>query len=126
MTTARSQAEQIAEQIGSSLMPDNKVWTNRFTVESTSSSRTYIVSQRRTDGVWGCSCRGWINYKHCKHLDDMLHRLSELNTKTLSQLNEETLQMLASARTAYLDLSEPTAMTAPVAFAPDLDLRSAR
>lgn len=68
----------IAEKIGSSLMPDNAVWMNRFTVKSKSSSSVYTVAQRRTDGVWGCSCPGWKHYRHCKHLTDILGRLAAL------------------------------------------------
>jgi hypothetical protein len=65
----------IATQIGSSIMPDNKVWTNRFTIESETSERTYVVAQRRTDGEWGCGCWGWRKYRHCKHVDDLMSRL---------------------------------------------------
>ena len=99
----------IAQEIGSSIMPDNKVWVNRFTVESLTSSSTYTVAQRRTDGVWGCSCRGWINYRHCKHLKDILHRLATVES------TEAAARLLASARTAFLDLSEAVTVAAPKA-----------
>lgn len=100
-TTERNQVATIAAQIGSSLMPDNQVWVNRFTVRSTSSSSVYTVAQRRTDGVWGCSCRGWTHYRHCKHLTDILRRLAAFKQE---QLTPAVLQLLLSARAAYLDL----------------------
>lgn len=94
--------EVIAKEIGSKIEPNNKVWCNRFMVQSTSSHREYVVSQRRTDGVWGCSCPGWINHRKCKHLTDILKRLS----KASFQRDSLAAKMLASARMAYLDLEE--------------------
>ena len=101
MTQDRSAVARIAAQIGSNLMPDNEVWVNRFTVSSASSKAIYTVAQRRTDGVWGCSCRGWIHHRHCKHVTDILRRLTSLPIPAL--LEPDVLAMLASARTAYLD-----------------------
>jgi len=118
---SRIQAADIAAQIGSSLMPDNAQWTNRFTVKSTSSASVYVVAQRRTDAVWGCSCRGWTHYRHCKHLTDILRRLAKLadqiDAPTFREpkyagnipaanktFDSETVQMLRSARVALLDL----------------------
>ena len=106
MMTNRDQVAAIAAQIGSSLMPDNAQWRNRFTVESTSSSSVYTVAQRRSDAVWGCSCRGWTHYRHCKHLADILGRLSTLGEQVQADLDESALQILRSARTAYLDLDQ--------------------
>jgi hypothetical protein len=94
--------EVIAKEIGSSIEPNNKVWCNRFKVQSTSSNREYVVAQRRSDGEWGCGCRGWINWRHCKHLTDMLGRLS----KATFQRDSLAAKMLASARMAYLDLED--------------------
>lgn len=94
----------IAKKIGSSLMPDNDQWTNRFTVESSSSSRVYTVAQRRTDGTWGCSCPGWKHYRHCKHLTDILGRLSAIPTLSVHTETTElsnVMDILASARSAY-------------------------
>lgn len=97
----------IAAQIGSSLMPDNEQWMNRFTVKSSSSSSIYTVAQRRADGVWGCSCRGWIHYRHCKHLTDILGRLARIPTLAVHEVpagDEEfsnVIDILASARAAY-------------------------
>lgn len=102
-TTDRSQVAEIAAQIGSSVMPDNAVWTNRFAIKSTSSSSVYTVAQRRTDGVWGCSCRGWTHHRHCKHLTDILSRLAALPVESLA-VDPAVQEMLTSARTAYLDL----------------------
>lgn len=45
----RTQVASIAAVIGSTLMEDNRDWVNRFTIDSTSSSRTYVVAQRRSD-----------------------------------------------------------------------------
>jgi hypothetical protein len=52
----------------SSLLPDNKLWTNRFEVRSATSNRVYIVSQNKKKRFWGCSCQGWIRWRRCKHL----------------------------------------------------------
>ena len=117
----RKQVAEIALQIGSELMPDNKMWVNRFTVESQTSSAVYTVAQRRTDHVWGCSCRGWINHKKCKHLTDILHRLSEVAER--AGLEAAVLQMVMSARTAYLDLDgEHTVTHVKAAGRSQLDL----
>lgn len=104
----RDQVAQVAEKIGSSLMPDNSQWVNRFTIPSSSGSRVYTVAQRRNDGVWGCSCPSWINRRHCKHLVQILKQLAEI--QTVAATDPAVLAMLASARTAYLDLDAiPTA-----------------
>lgn len=110
----RDQVARVAAQIGSSLMPNNSQWMNRFTVESTSSSRVYTVAQRRSDNVWGCSCPAWINRRHCKHLDDILGRLAKLTEFDVT--DPAVLDMLRSARTAYLDLDASAAF--PVTKAP--------
>jgi hypothetical protein len=118
--TLREQVSVIAAQIGSSVMPDNAQWVNRFAVESTSSNAVYTVSRRRTDGTWGCSCPGWRMHSNrkCKHLADILSRLvnldatvtpavkahvaSKASTADLSPIApvSELLDMLASARAA--------------------------
>lgn len=121
-TTDRSQVAAIAAQIGSELMPDNKVWTNRFTVKSTSSSSVYTVAQRRTDSVWGCSCRGWTHHRKCKHLTDVLRRLAAVAETAKGELDSAVLSMLASARTAYLDLDgDVRAVTRPTMPGRQLD-----
>jgi hypothetical protein len=111
----RSQVALIAEQIGSSLMPDTNTHYNRFTIESRSSSKTYVVSQRRggvNDGRWECACPGWCNYprhdaqgvehRRCYHLTDLLSKLAALNTT--EALLPAVRKMLDAARTQYLDL----------------------
>jgi hypothetical protein len=103
---SRAQVELIATQIGSSLKPDNRDYTNRFTVKSTSSSSVYLVSQRQGSGQWCCSCPGWIHHRKCKHLKDILSRLAALPVPA-KVLDAGVLAMLASARTAYLDLDGP-------------------
>lgn len=103
--TARSDAATIATQIGSTLLPDNDRWTNRFEIKSASSDRRYVIAQQRHDGEWGCSCPGWRHHRKCKHLTDVLRRLAKL---------AETIpgsELLLSARTAFLIL-EPEATVA--------------
>lgn len=112
--------EAIATQIGSNLLPDNERWTNRFQVKSGSSERLYIIAQQRTDGVWGCSCPGWRHHRRCKHLIDVLQRLTALAAAVPAYSH---LSMMLSARTAYLDL-EPAAEAVrfvPKGRAVDLD-----
>jgi hypothetical protein len=65
----------IASRIGSRLEPDNDVWTNRFWIDSTSSDRKYLVAQRKSDGVWGCSCPGWRHRRWCKHITELHNKL---------------------------------------------------
>ena len=50
------------------VLPDNKLWKNRFEIRSASSDRVYIVSQNIAKGHMGCSCPGWRRYRTCKHL----------------------------------------------------------
>jgi len=52
----------------SKMLPDNKLWKNRFEIHSASSDRIYIVSQNIDKGHMGCSCPGWKRYRTCKHL----------------------------------------------------------
>jgi hypothetical protein len=59
----------IANQIGATILPDNAQWTNRIEIRSSTSSRLYIVAQRKSDGSWHCSCAGNKSYQHCKHID---------------------------------------------------------
>jgi hypothetical protein len=120
----RPQVAKIAAQIGSSLMPDTDQWVNRFTVNSTSSSSVYTVSQRRSNGVWGCSCPGWRHHRKCKHLTDILRRLA--NLPAAQKFEPAVLEMLASARTAYLDLGAPRAVRTPTVLTHrELDLGGA-
>lgn len=59
---------------------DNKPgWANSLQIRSESSSALYTVAQRKTDGTWGCSCRGWISHRRCKHLSAMLPALKALS-----------------------------------------------
>lgn len=93
--------EEIASQIGSELLPDNDRWTNRFQIESSSSNRKYVIAQQRADGVWGCSCPGWTHHRKCKHLTDVLRRLTDL-AKRMPTIGQ--MALLVSARTAFLIL----------------------
>jgi hypothetical protein len=61
----------IARRAGAVVLPDNDQWVNRMEIRSETSSRIYIVAQRKSDGSWGCSCPGWKAHRHCKHLRAM-------------------------------------------------------
>lgn len=112
---------QIASEIGSTLLEDNERWTNRFQIQSQTSSSLYIIAQQRADGVWGCSCPGWRHHRRCKHVTDVLGRLTSL-AERMPALNHHAL--MVSARTAFLIL-EPVVKTKKVKAAPgrvlDLD-----
>lgn len=119
----------VAAQIGSTLLEDNEQWVNRFQVKSTTSSSLYTVAQRRSDGVWGCSCRGWTHYRHCKHLTDVLERLTNVKVLVPDVVEDQEIvnilaawTMLASARTAYLDLKPAKAVATPAFKGRILDL----
>lgn len=60
-----------------SFLPDNDQWKHRFEIRGSSGS-TYIVSQKKTDETWGCSCPGWRHNRHCKHLDAYQTILSKI------------------------------------------------
>jgi hypothetical protein len=110
--------EEIAAQIDSEVMDDSDRYVNRFTVKSTSSSKQYVVSQQRSDGMWCCSCTGWTHWRKCKHLTDLLRRLSKVQVR----IDEAAAKFLASARTAYLDLEPAAAVRRPRVSSPQLDL----
>lgn len=102
----------VAAQIGGTLLPDSDQWFNRFQVASASSSRLYVIAQRTTDKTWGCSCPGWRHYRKCKHLTDVLRRLS--NVPLIESFDEATAAMLQSARMAYkVDLQPAKAVAEP-------------
>lgn len=111
--------QEIATQIGSTLLPDNKQWTNRFQIKSASSDRLYIIAQQRADGVWGCSCPGWRHHRRCHHLKDVLSRLTKL-AERIPGYNH--LSMMISARTAYLILEPAKAAKLVVPKGRVLDL----
>ena len=56
------------------ILPDNVQYTNRFEIKSETSNRIYTMAQRKSDGVFTCSCPGWKNAKSghlnrtCKHI----------------------------------------------------------
>jgi hypothetical protein len=55
--------------MGATALPETEGYSNRFQIASASSSRLYVVAQRKTSGAWGCSCPGAIHHGHrCKHL----------------------------------------------------------
>jgi hypothetical protein len=47
---------------------DSPGWQNSVGIPSESSNALYVIAQRKTSRGWGCSCRGWIRHRHCKHL----------------------------------------------------------
>lgn len=100
--------EEIATQIGSTLLPDNERWTNRFQIKSRTSNSLYTIAQQRADGVWGCSCPGWTHHRRCKHLTDVLQRLTAL-AERMPAYNH--LSLMVSARTAFLILEPAMKVT---------------
>jgi len=64
--TARRLA--IAAAVDGEPLPDTDQWRNRIEIRSESSSRVYVVAQRKASGEWACSCMGWKRHRHCKHL----------------------------------------------------------
>ena len=73
MTVSITVAEKLAEAMGGELLPDNKQYTNRFEIRSSSSDKLYVIAQRKSDEEWCCGCPGWVFKKkglerNCKHL----------------------------------------------------------
>lgn len=60
------------ERAGATLLPDGPKHIHRMEIKSSSSSNKYIVAQSKTSGEWQCSCRGWIGWRKCKHIQSML------------------------------------------------------
>jgi hypothetical protein len=54
---------------GTQLLPDNKLYTHRFEIHSSSSDSVYVIAQSKSGRWWSCGCFGWIRHKHCKHLE---------------------------------------------------------
>ena len=50
-------------------LPNTDQWQFRFTIQSETSNRMYIIAQHKKKRHWGCSCPAWKRYRHCKHLD---------------------------------------------------------
>jgi len=61
-------AAELAIPPGTTRLPDNKQWTNRFEIRSETSDRVYTVAQNKAKGHWGCSCPAWRTRRKCKHL----------------------------------------------------------
>lgn len=72
MTISRQQLTVAAARSGGQLLADNAQWTNRVQIRSETSDNLYVIAQRKSDGSWGCGCRGWVRHRHCKHLDRFL------------------------------------------------------
>lgn len=77
---------QVADELGTELLPDNATHKNRMEIHSESSSRVYVVAQNNRNGVdhgrWECSCMGWIRHRNCKHLKSMEPSLKLLEANT--------------------------------------------
>jgi len=72
MTTTNLPAVTVTIRVNKSdMLPDNKLWKNRFEIHSSSSDRVYIVSQNIDKGHMGCSCPGWKSRRKCKHLSSL-------------------------------------------------------
>ena len=56
--------------LGAKALPETDGYSNRFQIPSASSTRVYVVAQRKMSGQWACSCPGAIYHKSkiCKHL----------------------------------------------------------
>ena len=68
-----SSRNQLAEAMGGELLEDNKQYTNRMEIRSSSSNKLYVIAQRKSDEEWCCGCPGWVFKKkgqerNCKHL----------------------------------------------------------
>jgi len=113
MTSTLKTIAAVAEQIGSGLLPDNAAWKHRFEIRSTTSNRSYVIAQRRSDNVWGCSCTGWRHHRKCKHVKDVLARLAALADRIQEADVAEVVEVLRHARTAYLDLEPAQKVARP-------------
>jgi hypothetical protein len=88
--------------MGNSLVPKKLEETgthkHRFEVNSESSDRVYVVSQRKSTGAWECGCRGWIRHRHCKHLATLQPLLEQIAAKeNESQVAEPKKALKAKA-----------------------------
>jgi len=53
----------------SACLEDNRDWTNRFEIRSSSSNKVYRIAQHKNKRHWGCNCPSWIyRGRDCKHL----------------------------------------------------------
>jgi len=74
------------------VLPDNTQYKHRFYIPSSSSNNKYTIAQRKSDGVWTCNCRGWLNARNghhnrkCKHITELkplLESVSQLEKKEI-------------------------------------------
>jgi hypothetical protein len=49
--------------------PDGPRYKGGFGVRSQTTNDIYKISFDTACGWWACSCRGWIRWGQCKHLD---------------------------------------------------------
>mgnify|MGYP001612703939 CR=1 len=68
MTTDLATIKQAIQDSG---LPDNKLWTNRFSIHSETSNRVYILAQNKAKRFWSCNCPSWRVRRYCKHLETL-------------------------------------------------------
>lgn len=71
-----------ARRLGAALLNPAETKTHqwRMNVRSASSANLYVVAQRKSNGLWECSCMGWIRHHGsasggqylCSHLKPMV------------------------------------------------------
>jgi hypothetical protein len=69
MTALAKRPKKVELPPGVVMLPDKGQWINRFKIPG-ESGNLYTVAQN-IKGHWGCSCRGWIAHRNCKHLKKM-------------------------------------------------------
>lgn len=96
-------------ELAKEFLPDSHGWTNRFPIRSETSNRLYNIAQRKSDGVWGCSCMSWIRSRTCKHLRNLQPLIDKVENdykKTLG-LNSGSEVKVHSINTS-IPVSKPT------------------
>lgn len=74
-----------------------------------SDGHTVHEVRRGADGVVYCTCRGWINHKHCKHLDKW-NRNSGARMKKAIQEEAASVPTLTPSQKAWKTRRENAAM----------------
>ena len=68
----------IVNRFGGVVLEDNANYTNRFQIPNSSGAKMYTIAQTKKNGIWSCSCLGFIRHRHCKHMTAMMPALSSL------------------------------------------------
>lgn len=58
------------------LLPDSDQYVNRIQHFGSTGNR-YVISQRRKDGVWLDSCRGFLGRETCQHVEEFTKAIAE-------------------------------------------------